>query len=139
MVLVPSPSYESGDNSHSVISGAIYGSAMVGQPLSPFLMNHKNDFRYIIFFFYLFDFSQLHHVRAPLSQPIAPVTYMWKPLDKQDREGDSNCINAVGRNRSHETECHLYSRQLWLWIHASAFGEGFDALQLACQKQVKHV
>lgn len=44
-VLVPSPSSESGDSFHSILSGAIYESAMVGKPASPFLMNHKNECR----------------------------------------------------------------------------------------------
>ncbi|KAH9786822.1 Ribonuclease Ps [Citrus sinensis] len=106
MVLVPSPSSESGDSFHSVLSGAVYESAM------------------------------LYHFGVPFSQPIAPVTYMWKPLDKQDREEDGNFNTSVGGNGSCETECHSHYRQLWLWIHASAFGEGFGALKLACQKQV---
>ncbi|KAL9435514.1 hypothetical protein AB3S75_021732 [Citrus x aurantiifolia] len=81
MVLVPSPSAESRDSFHSVLSGAVYESAM-------------------------------------------------------DREEDGNFNTSVGGNGSCETECHSHYRQLWLWIHASAFGEGFGALKLACQKQV---
>ncbi|KAJ0113232.1 hypothetical protein Patl1_00864 [Pistacia atlantica] len=97
-VLVPSLSSESKDISHSILSGVIYGSAM------------------------------LHHVGAPFSQSIAPVTYMWKPSHERDGEGNANCDNAV--------ECPSCLRQLWLWIHASAFVEGYDALKLASQKQM---
>ncbi|KAK0587699.1 hypothetical protein LWI29_027159 [Acer saccharum] len=104
MVLVPFPSSLFEDISHSVLSGVIYGSAM------------------------------LHHVGAPLSQPIAPMTYMWKPYPNHDREGDGNFLNAVECNDPHV--CHLPFRQLWLWMHASAFDEGYNALKLACQKQM---
>ncbi|KAK0581103.1 hypothetical protein LWI29_010073 [Acer saccharum] len=104
MVLVPCPSYLSEDISQSVLFGTIYGSAM------------------------------LHHVGAPLSQPIVPVTYMWKPYHNQDGEGDGNFHNAVGCNDPHV--CHSRFRQLWVWMHASAFDEGYNALKLACQKQM---
>ncbi|TXG63282.1 hypothetical protein EZV62_010276 [Acer yangbiense] len=104
MVLVPCPSYQSEDISQSVLFGTIYGSAM------------------------------LHHVGAPLSQPIVPVTYMWKPYHNQDGEGDGNFHDAVGCNDPHV--CHSRFRQLWVWMHASAFDEGYNALKLACQKQM---
>lgn len=78
---------------------------------------------------------QLHHVGAPFSQPIAPVTYMWKPFHGWDGEDNANCDAAVGSNA---IECHSCFRQIWLWIHASAFNEGYDALRLASQKQVKN-
>ncbi|KAI9173800.1 hypothetical protein LWI28_006760 [Acer negundo] len=78
--------------------------------------------------------SILHHVGVPLSQPMAPVTYMWKPYPNHDREGDGNFQNAVECNDPHV--CHSLFRQLWLWMHASAFDEGYNALKLACQKQV---
>ncbi|KAK4844269.1 hypothetical protein QYF36_018307 [Acer negundo] len=77
--------------------------------------------------------QMLHHVGVPLSQPMAPVTYMWKPYPNHDREGDGNFQNAVECNDPHV--CHSLFRQLWLWMHASAFDEGYNALKLACQKQ----
>ncbi|KAK3170398.1 hypothetical protein Dsin_000176 [Dipteronia sinensis] len=104
MVLVPSPSSQFEDISHSVLSGVIYGSAM------------------------------LHRVGVPLSQPIAPVTYRWKPYPNHDREGDGSFQNAVECNDPHV--CHSPFRQIWLWMHASAFDEGYNALKLACQKQM---
>ncbi|KAL5791959.1 hypothetical protein ACOSP7_000553 [Xanthoceras sorbifolium] len=106
MVLVPSPPSLSEDISHSVLSGVIYGSAM------------------------------LHHIGAPLSQPIAPVIYMWKPYHNKDIVGDVNYHNAVGCNEPHKIVCHSQFHQLWVWIHASAFDEGYNALKLACQKQM---
>ena len=35
-------------------------------------------------------------------------------------------------------ECFSSFRQLWLWMHASAFNEGCDALKFACQKLVNY-
>ncbi|RVX09243.1 Ribonucleases P/MRP protein subunit POP1 [Vitis vinifera] len=103
MVLVPSPSAHSEDISRSVLSGAAYGKAM------------------------------LHHVGAPGSKSIAPVTYMWRPIQKKDigigAEHDVDSVNSTQTN-----ECCSSFRQLWVWMHASAFNEGYDALKFACQK-----
>uniref|UniRef100_F6HS99 Uncharacterized protein n=1 Tax=Vitis vinifera TaxID=29760 RepID=F6HS99_VITVI len=39
------------------------------------------------------------------------------------------------RVRSTQTnECCSSFRQLWVWMHASAFNEGYDALKFACQE-----
>ncbi|KAK2649122.1 hypothetical protein Ddye_016611 [Dipteronia dyeriana] len=76
----------------------------------------------------------LHHVAVALSQPIAPVMYMRKPYPNHDREGDGNFQIAVEYNDPHV--CHSPFRQLWLWMHASAFDDGYNALKLACQKQM---
>ncbi|KAL7226950.1 hypothetical protein ACSBR1_021923 [Camellia fascicularis] len=94
-VLVPSQSSQSEDIYLSVLSGATYGSAM------------------------------LHHVGAPVSAAVAPVTYMWRSFH-----------NANGYNEPQEIEGSSFFRQLWVWIHAAAFSEGVDALKLACQKQM---
>ncbi|KAL4354775.1 hypothetical protein GQ457_06G031370 [Hibiscus cannabinus] len=91
MVLVPSTSVKSDGVSGSVLSGVTYGIAM------------------------------LHHVGAPYSQPIAPVTYMWHPHRQSKEDDNNNCYRS----------CFC---QLWVWIHASAFSEGYDALKCACQK-----
>ncbi|GMI72556.1 similar to yeast POP1 [Hibiscus trionum] len=85
MVLVPSTPVKSDGVSGSVLSGVTYGTAI------------------------------LHHVGAPYSRPIAPVTYMSHPHRKSKEDDNNNC-------------------QLWVWIHASAFSEGNDALKCACQK-----
>lgn len=61
---------------------------------------------------------------------------MWKPLQEQQREGDIDCHNNIECNGTHSIEGQSLSRQLWLWIHASAYEEGYDALKLACHKQV---
>ncbi|KAL2460020.1 ribonuclease Ps [Abeliophyllum distichum] len=51
-VLVPSPSTNSEERLHNMLSGDIFGSAM------------------------------LHHAGKPFSPTIAPVTYMWRPLTR---------------------------------------------------------
>ncbi|XWS31839.1 hypothetical protein CRYUN_Cryun23aG0110700 [Craigia yunnanensis] len=102
MVLVPSPSVQSEGVSDSVLSGITYGTAV------------------------------LHHVEAPFSQTIAPVTYMWRPCQQSKEDDNNNCLDVVECNEP----CGYHScfRQLRLWIHASAFSEGYDALKCACQK-----
>ncbi|XP_062160430.1 ribonucleases P/MRP protein subunit POP1-like isoform X3 [Alnus glutinosa] len=104
MVMVPSPSALSEDVSRSVISGVIYGSAM------------------------------LHHVGAPVPQPIAPVTYMWRPV--LNRDSDAMDHDGDGCNKPESIECSSSFRQLWVWIHVSALSEGFDSLKFACQKEM---
>ena len=47
---------------------------------------------------------------------------------EQDHVSSGCCDSA-------KQECNT-SRQLWIWIHAAAFEEGFGALRTACQKQV---
>ncbi|KAG6653180.1 hypothetical protein CIPAW_05G057800 [Carya illinoinensis] len=106
MVMAPSPSALSEAISHSVISGSIYGSAM------------------------------LCHVGAPVSQSIAPVTYMWRPVCQESGCGDAMNHNSDGGNRSEGSRCCSSSRQIWVWIHVSAVSEGLDALKLACQKEM---
>eukprot|EP00261_Vitis_vinifera_P036406 XP_019077649.1 PREDICTED: ribonucleases P/MRP protein subunit POP1-like [Vitis vinifera] len=104
MVLVPSPSAHSEDIPRSVLSGAVYGRAM------------------------------LHHVGAPGSKSIAPVTYMWRPLQKKDIGIGAEHHNVDSVNSTRTNECCSSFRQLWVWMHASAFNEGYDALKFACQE-----
>ena len=80
---------------------------------------------------------QLHHVGAPLSQPIAPVTYMWRPVCQQNRDSDAMDRDGDGCDKPENIESGSSSRQMWVWIHVSAFSEGFDALKFACQKEVR--
>ncbi|XP_059629281.1 ribonucleases P/MRP protein subunit POP1 isoform X2 [Cornus florida] len=105
IVLVSSPSAHSEDISHSVLSGVIYRNAM------------------------------LHHVGAPFSCPIAPVTYMWRPSHQQyvGVDGDNN---TDGCDKPQKINNCSSSRQLWVWIHAASFREGHNALKFACQKQM---
>ncbi|XP_022727953.1 ribonucleases P/MRP protein subunit POP1 isoform X2 [Durio zibethinus] len=106
MVLVPSPPVQSEGVSDSVLSGITYGTAM------------------------------LHHVGAPSSQPIAPVTYMWRPHQESKEDDNDNYLDVVECNDPCRNGYHSCFRQLWLWIHASGFSEGYYALNCACQKQM---
>ncbi|KAK6941106.1 LOW QUALITY PROTEIN: Pop1, N-terminal [Dillenia turbinata] len=78
--------------------------------------------------------SMLHHVGAPLSQPIAPVIYMWRPFYPKCTGIDTADCMSDGYDKPQGTEFSCF-RQLWIWIHASAFCEGYDVLRSACQKQ----
>ncbi|KAJ6334374.1 hypothetical protein OIU78_011297 [Salix suchowensis] len=106
MVLVPSPSAQSRDIAESILTGVIYGTAM------------------------------LHHAGAPVSQPIAPVNYMWRPSCLRNRENGNTEHSSGGCNETQISDACSSHRQLWVWIHASAFSEGYDALKFACQKQM---
>ncbi|XP_010530506.1 PREDICTED: uncharacterized protein LOC104807090, partial [Tarenaya hassleriana] len=102
MLMKPSPSSHSKEVSDSILAGRIYGSAMI------------------------------HQVGGPFPQPIAPVTYMWRPYHLPDREYDGEGSNDVGTENRDGND----SRKCWVWIHASSFSEGYDSLKLACQKQM---
>ncbi|XP_027178382.1 uncharacterized protein LOC113777480 [Coffea eugenioides] len=99
-VLVPSPLETSDQTSQHILAGVTYGSAM------------------------------LHHVGAVFAQPVAPVTYMWRPqnpiltarVDKIDNKDEQQSIDR-----------YASSRQLWIWIHPAAFREGYDVLESACE------
>ncbi|KAF8026258.1 hypothetical protein BT93_F2921 [Corymbia citriodora subsp. variegata] len=105
-VLVPSPSSHPMDMSQSIISGVTYGRAM------------------------------LHHVGTPLSKPIAPVMYMWRHLDQHNTgKVQQDCI-LNGEGVPENIDSSVPFRQLWVWVHASAFTEGYDALKCACQKEM---
>lgn len=79
---------------------------------------------------------QLHHVGAPVPQSIAPVNYMWRPIHQQKTGVDTEGPNSNGHDKDQSGECPPSFRQLWVWIHPSAFSEGYDALKFACVKQV---
>ncbi|KAG1326181.1 ribonucleases P/MRP protein subunit POP1 [Cocos nucifera] len=86
-----------------------------------------------------YENAMLYHVGSPLSHFIAPVIYMWRPFLNDDNRDNvqqddvsNGCCNS-GKNGS-----GTLPRQLWIWIHAAAFNEGFNALRFACQKQGIH-
>ncbi|XP_071690398.1 ribonucleases P/MRP protein subunit POP1 [Rutidosis leptorrhynchoides] len=68
--------------------------------------------------------SMLYHGGAPNSYAIAPVMYMWRPnqqlADAVEEKGGAHRL-----------------RQLWIWLHASALTEGYNALKVACESQGK--
>jgi len=96
----------------------------------------------------------LHQVGGPISPPIAPVTYIWQPTSQQNistQLDERNHYTSFGQNgisndsNKHDVELCEKSdkmehgssyRHLWVWIHASAFEEGFDNLKIACRKEV---
>ncbi|CAI0452243.1 unnamed protein product [Linum tenue] len=104
MVMVPSLSSQSADAFSSVLSGVSYGTAM------------------------------LHHVGQPTSQAIAPVSYLWRPSPVVSGEKGGNEHSSMEGDMLQSSEPCCSSRQLWVWIHASAFTEGYDALKFVCQK-----
>lgn len=65
--------------------------------------------------------SMLHHAGEQNSGPIAPVIYMWRPIKKST---DNEKVNNGP-----------FFRQLWIWIHAAALTEGYNALKSACESQ----
>ncbi|KAK1279339.1 hypothetical protein QJS04_geneDACA004587 [Acorus gramineus] len=85
-----------------------------------------------------YESAMLHHVEAPASRLIAPVTYMWRPFSRghgnMDVDIDQNNV-PNGSSRPSGREDLDSSRQLWVWIHAAAFTEGFHALTSACHKE----
>ncbi|XP_010914572.2 ribonucleases P/MRP protein subunit POP1 [Elaeis guineensis] len=84
-----------------------------------------------------YENAMLYHVENPLSHFIAPVIYMWRPFLSDDNRNSvqqddvSNGCCKSGKNGSGTSP-----RQLWIWIHAAAFNEGFNTLRFACQKQM---
>ncbi|KAK1270530.1 hypothetical protein QJS04_geneDACA012671 [Acorus gramineus] len=78
---------------------------------------------------------ELHHVGAPASQLIAPVTYMWRPFSRSHGNMDVDIYENNVPHGSSGREHLDSSRQLWVWIHAAAFTEGFNALTSACHKE----
>lgn len=79
---------------------------------------------------------QLHHGGATCSHTIAPVTYMWRPHEHSE-------INDVDKGDGiYATEAIKNSsalRLVWIWIHAAAFREGFDALECASRREVRYI
>ncbi|XP_057719742.1 ribonucleases P/MRP protein subunit POP1 [Arachis stenosperma] len=112
MVLVPFPETSSQDSDESV-SGTTCGMAM------------------------------LYQVEAPVSQPIGPVTYMWRPTFQQNISGEDDINDELMKHDVDSDESPnrmklgASFRQLWVWIHASAFEEGYDSLKFACQKEME--
>ncbi|XP_019055970.1 PREDICTED: uncharacterized protein LOC104613045 isoform X2 [Nelumbo nucifera] len=107
MVLVPAPSVLIEEDMYlSLLSGVSYGKAM------------------------------LHHAGAHPCQPIAPVTYMWRPWSGKKISVENKEPTGNGLDQSQITISESPFRQLWVWIHAAALDEGYDALKLACQKEI---
>ncbi|KAF8033426.1 hypothetical protein BT93_D2132 [Corymbia citriodora subsp. variegata] len=104
-VLVPSPSAHSMDMSHSFLSGVTYGRA-VRVSCSSIMLE------------YLFP-------------PIAPVIHMWRHLAQHNTgKVQQDCtLNVEGVPDNIDGSVPF--RRICVWIHVSAFTEGFDALKSA--------
>jgi ribonuclease P/MRP protein subunit POP1 len=66
---------------------------------------------------------------------------MWQPTFQENITdlgvSDEKIIPDVDLcEKSERMECSCSCRHLWVWIHASAFEEGYANLKLACQKEV---
>lgn len=86
--------------------------------------------------FFLVIFLQLCHVGEPTGWPIAPVICMWRPLDEHRLDVSWQNVPANGHSELQDSQGSNPFRQLWVWMHASAFGEGYNALKSACQIEV---
>lgn len=114
---------------------AILRMVLLPSPLGPTDVSEKHS--QMVVHGVCYENAMLYHSGNPLSRFIAPVIYMWRPFlsdgnhtsDQQD-DASNGCCN-LGKNGSSTSP-----RQLWIWIHAVAFKEGFDALRFACQKQM---
>lgn len=67
---------------------------------------------------------QLRHGGTPNLSTIAPVIYMWRP-NQQPTDADAEIDRTNGL------------RQVWIWIHAAALTEGYNALKNACESRGK--
>ncbi|KAL8491274.1 hypothetical protein ACS0TY_023057 [Phlomoides rotata] len=77
-----------------------------------------------------FGTAMLHHAGKPYLPPIAPVTYMWRPLQRIS----SNVEELSTDNGEQNINDSTIIRQLWVWIHAAAFEEAYGALSSACDE-----
>ncbi|KAK1938186.1 Ribonucleases P/MRP protein subunit POP1 [Phytophthora citrophthora] len=68
--------------------------------------------------------SMLYSVNEFPRGAIAPVTFMWRPLQKDFDNGEF---------KLHEN-WESTKRQLWLWVHPAAYMEAATAIAAACQE-----
>ncbi|KAF3336244.1 ribonucleases P/MRP protein subunit POP1 [Carex littledalei] len=73
--------------------------------------------------------AMLYHMDSSASRLIAPVKYMWHHMRSEIVECKNSSNNESGI---------LSVWKLWIWVHAAAFHEGYNALRAACEKQQLH-
>nr|GMC46859.1 ribonucleases P/MRP protein subunit POP1 isoform X1 [Ipomoea batatas] len=78
--------------------------------------------------------AMLHHYGVSFSSAIAPVTYMWQPRNVHGLNVKVSNVDEC--ERQNRVDDFASSRRLWIFIHASAHKEGFEALQSACIQQM---
>ncbi|PHT31413.1 hypothetical protein CQW23_27750 [Capsicum baccatum] len=102
--------------------------------LVPSPCSHCEDSRNDILSGAIYGSAELHHVGATFAKTVAPVTYMWQP--QQCRKADAKVDHADICGEQQKVDGCASLRRLWVWIHAAAFIEGYNALQNACERQV---
>ncbi|KAK4421658.1 hypothetical protein Salat_2116400 [Sesamum alatum] len=81
----------------------------------------------------IFGTAMLHHAGKPSFPPVSPVTYMWRPVQQiSTNTGDVSIDNFHGEQNMDDS---TIIRQVWVWIHAAAFKEAYDALSSSLQRQ----
>ncbi|KAL5189260.1 65-kDa microtubule-associated protein 6 [Glycine soja] len=73
---------------------------------------------------------KLHQCGAPVSQTIAP-------FGQHEIGNDSNKHGVELSEKSGKMKHSSSFRRLWVWINSSAFEEGYENLQISCQKEMK--
>ncbi|OWZ15335.1 hypothetical protein PHMEG_00011034 [Phytophthora megakarya] len=71
--------------------------------------------------------SMLYHEGQFPQGAIAPVTFMWRPLQKDYENGEFQ-LHENWQNTK---------RELWLWVHPAAYMEAATAISMACQEVVR--
>lgn len=61
---------------------------------------------------------------------------MWRPLEEKDLGAIDSTRIPDGKNECSDALGSSVNRQCWVWIHASAFVDGINAIRCACQKEV---
>ncbi|KAG5574816.1 hypothetical protein H5410_054950 [Solanum commersonii] len=102
--------------------------------LVPSPYSHCEDARNDVLSGAIYGSAELHHVGDTFSKTMAPVTYMWQP--QQCRKTDTKVDHADICGEQQKIDGCASLRRLWVWIHAAAFSEGYNALQNACERQV---
>jgi ribonuclease P/MRP protein subunit POP1 len=75
--------------------------------------------------------SMLYHAGQFPSGAICPVTFMWRPLQRDWSVKSGGSVDFE-LHEAWETN----KRQLWLWIHPAAFMEAATAIAAACRDVV---
>ncbi|KAG0479747.1 hypothetical protein HPP92_010605 [Vanilla planifolia] len=104
MVSFPFPSDVSGQLSTSVMYGSCYSNSM------------------------------LYNLSPSFPKLIAPVFYMWRPMESV--ETNMNSEQPDGCSSPRKPDCSTSLRQLWIWVHPASYNEGLGVLKRACQKQM---
>uniref|UniRef100_J3NA70 Uncharacterized protein n=2 Tax=Oryza brachyantha TaxID=4533 RepID=J3NA70_ORYBR len=85
-----------------------------------------------------YENAMLCRVGSPHSEIVGPVTYMWRPFFRESGKLVTEDVDySNSQIRVDEGKCGSVRRQLWIWIHPAVLSEGFEALKVACEKQMQ--